>query len=91
MPGRPDTIRHKLDGLKRRCEGVGRNYGKIERTSLGTVHLAPGKMGADDVIGTCRDLAGAGVQHAIFNMPNVHDIKPLKTFEREIIPAVVDL
>jgi hypothetical protein len=44
MPGRPDTIRHKLDGLKRRCEGVGRNYGKIERTSLGTVHLAPGKM-----------------------------------------------
>jgi hypothetical protein len=83
-------IRHKLDGLRRHHEGVGRNYGKIERTSLGTVHLAPGEMGVDDVIGTCRDLAGAGIQHAIFNMPNVHDIKPLKTFGREIIRAVVD-
>ena len=48
-------------------------------------------MGVDDVIGTCRDLAGAGIQHAIFNMPNVHDIEPLETFGRKIIPAVADL
>ena len=84
-------IRHKLDVLKRHCEDVGRDYGEIERTSLGTVHLAPGEMGVDDVIGTCRNLAGAGIQHAIFNMPNVHDIEPLETFGREIIPAVADL
>jgi hypothetical protein len=72
-------------------EDVGRDYGEIERTSLGTVHLAPGEMGVDDVIGTCHNLAGAGIQHAIFNMPNVHDIEPLETFGREIIPAVADL
>jgi hypothetical protein len=48
-------------------------------------------MGAEDVIGTCRELAGAGIQHAIFNMPNAHDIESLETFGREIIPAVADL
>ena len=88
--GGPDLIRHKLDVLRRHCEESRRDYGEIERTSLGTVHLAPGGMGLDDVIGLCHDLAGAGIQHAIFNMPNVHDIEPLETFGREIIPAVAD-
>ena len=36
-------------------------------------------------------LATIGVQHAIFNMPNVHDIRPLEIFGREIIPAVAGL
>jgi hypothetical protein len=44
-------------------------------------------MAASQVIETCRDLAGIGIQHAIFNMPNVHDIVPLEVFGREIIPA----
>ena len=83
-------IRHKLDVLKRHCEGVGRNYGEIKRTSLGTVHLTPGEMDMDNVIGTRGDLAGAGIQHAIFNMPNVRNIKPLEGFGRKIIPAVAD-
>jgi hypothetical protein len=47
-------------------------------------------MNADDVIGTCREVAEAGIQHAIFNMPNVQDIEPLETFGWEIIPAVAD-
>ena len=53
-------------------------------------YSALGRDGVDDIVGTCRDLAGAGIQHAIFNMPNVHDIEPLETFGREIIPAVAD-
>ena len=88
--GGPDLIRHKLGVLERHCEEAGRDYEEIERTSLGTVHLAPGEMDTEDVIGTCRELAGAGIQHAIFNMPNAHDIEPLETFGREIIPAVAD-
>jgi hypothetical protein len=36
-------------------------------------------------------LAGAGIQRAIFNTPNVQGIEPLETFGREIIPAVADL
>jgi hypothetical protein len=32
-----------------------------------------------------------GFTHAIFNMPDVHQITPLETFAREIIPAAAAL
>lgn len=86
-----ETVRGKLDILKRHCEKVGRDYSEIEKTTLSTAYLAPNKMSAKDVIEECRALAGIGIQHAIFNMPNVHELKPLETFGREIIPALVDL
>ena len=85
-----DTVKAKLEILKKHCAEVGRNYNDIEKTTLGTAHLAPGQMGPQDVIGQCRLLAGIGVQHAIFNMPNVSEIKPLEIFAREIIPAVAE-
>ena len=86
-----ETVRGKLDILKQHCEKVGRDYSEIEKTTLGTVHLAPDKMSAKDVLEECRALAGIGIQHAIFNMPNVHEIKPLEIFGWEIIPALVDV
>lgn len=86
-----DVLQHKLDVLRRHCDDVGRDYDEIEKTTLGTVHIAEGEMSADDVIAQCQQLADAGIQHAIFNMPNVHDIAPLETFGEEIIPAVADL
>ena len=85
-----DVVKDKLAILQQHCQAVGRPYDDIERTSLGTVHLAPGEMTTDEVINTCRELAGVGIQHAIFNMPNVQEITPLETFAREIIPAVAD-
>ncbi len=33
----------------------------------------------------------AGTQHAIFNMPNMHELRPLETFGEKIIPAVAEL
>jgi alkanesulfonate monooxygenase len=89
--GPPETVRAKLAILKQHCSALGRDYGSIEKTSLGTVDLAPGKMSAQEVIGLCRALADIGVQHAIFNLPNVHEIKPLGVFARDIIPAVAAL
>ncbi len=86
-----DVIRHKLDVLRRHCEDVGRSYEEIERTALSTVNLAPDGMTAEGVIGLCRELNDAGIQHLIFNMPNVHEIKPLETFGEKIIPAVAEL
>jgi hypothetical protein len=80
-----------LDVLKQHCENVGRDYAEIEKTILGGVYLAQGKMTASDVIEQCRALAQLGIQHAIFNLPNVHEIEPLKIFGREIIPAVAEL
>ncbi|MBP7998819.1 MAG: LLM class F420-dependent oxidoreductase [Chloroflexi bacterium] len=85
-----DVLKAKLAVLEQHCQDVGRAYDDIERTSLATAYLAPGQMTADDVIHTCRELAGAGIQHAIFNMPNVHEITPLEIFAQEIIPAVAE-
>ena len=85
-----DVVRAKLDVLRRQCEDVGRPFDDIERTALSTVHLAPGSTTASDVIAQCRELADVGIQHLIFNMPNVHEIAPLEQFGREIIPAVAD-
>ena len=86
-----DALQHKLDVLKQHCETVGRDYAEVEKTTLGGAYLAGGQMSVSDVIEQCRALAGIGVQHAIFNMPNVHEITPLEIFGREIIPAVADL
>ena len=86
-----DAIRHKLDVLQGHCEELGRSYEEIEKTALGTVNLAPDGMTAEGVIELCRDLGEAGIEHLIFNMPNVHEIEPLETFGEEIIPAVADL
>jgi F420-dependent oxidoreductase-like protein len=83
-----DVLRRKLDILKGYCDEIGRPYSDIERTTLSTVDLAPGAMSVPQVIETCRSLAAIGIQHAIFNMPNVSEIKPLETFGKKIIPAV---
>lgn len=86
-----DVVRHKLDVLRRHCDDVGRDYDAIEKTTLDTVHLAPGQMSAADVIKRLETLADLGIEHAIVNMPNVHEIAPLETFGKEIIPAVAGL
>ena len=86
-----DALRGKLDVLKQHCDKMGRDYATIEKTTLDTVHLAPGQLSAADVIAQCRTLANLGIQQAIFNMPNVQDITPLEIFGREIIPAVAEL
>jgi hypothetical protein len=86
--GPAETVSAKLAILKEHCSALGRDFKSIEKTTLGTVDLAPGKMTAQQVVGHCRALADIGVQHAIFNLPNVHEIRPLEVFAREIIPAV---
>jgi F420-dependent oxidoreductase-like protein len=88
--GGADLIRHKLDVLRRHCEDVGRDYEQIERTALSRVNLAQDGMTSEGVIGLCRELNEAGIEHLIFNMPNVHEIRPLETFGEKIIPAVAE-
>ena len=89
--GGSGLIRHKLDVLRGHCEDVGRDYEEIERTALGTVNLGDEGMSTEEVIGLCQEMSEAGIQHLIFNMPNVHEVKPLVTFGEEIIPAVAGL
>lgn len=86
-----DVLAQKLAILRQHCEQLGRPYDAIERTALGTVRLAPGADTPAGVIALCRSLASVGIQHVIFNMPNVHELTPLEIFGREIIPAVAEL
>jgi F420-dependent oxidoreductase-like protein len=89
--GGGSQLQAKLDVLKRHCDEVGRDYAEIEKTTLGTVHLAAGQTSPIEVVQRCRELSAIGIQHAIFNMPNVHDVTPVETFGREVIPAVMEL
>lgn len=86
-----DMLKHKLEVLKGHCEAVGRPYDEIERTVLDTVHIAPGKMTAGQIIEKCRSLHDLGIQHMIVNMPNVSEIKPLEVIGKEVIPEIKDL
>ena len=87
----PDVLRAKFDVLKRHCDTLGRDYNAIERTVLGQVRLGSAGQGIPEVIQYCRDLAALGVQHFIFSLPNVSEIKPLEFIGRELIPAVSEL
>ena len=83
--------RNRLARLKQICEKIGRSYGDIERTTLGTIKIARDAMNVDDVTRLCRGFGKMGFQHVIFNMPNVQEIQPIEVIGREVIPAVADL
>jgi len=85
-----ETLTQKLGVLREHCDAVGRDYDAIEKTTLNTAHIAPGEMSAADVIAVCREQASLGFTHAIFNMPNVHEIMPVETMVNEVIPAVAE-
>ncbi len=86
-----DVLKHKLDVLRQHCDDLGRDYDTIEKTTLSTVFGPDEPSTPADIIAFCRELAGIGIEHAIFNMPVAHDIKPLETIGKEVIPAVADL
>lgn len=86
----PDGLRRKLEVLRRHCDAEKRDYDAIERTTLGVVELGSGAESAADVIRRCRELAGAGIQHAIFIVRDLRP-EPLEVFAETIIPAVADL
>ncbi|MFX0063106.1 MAG: LLM class flavin-dependent oxidoreductase [Candidatus Hermodarchaeota archaeon] len=88
---RNERLTRKLKKLKEYCDDVGRSYEEIERTVLATIKLAPKAMKPLEVLELCRELAEIDIQHVIFNMPNSHEIEPLKIIGREIIPKVADL
>ncbi len=88
---RKEFLTSRLKRLKQNCKQLGRSYDEIEKTVLGTIRIAPDEMSVDDVIDLCGELAEMGFQHVIFNMPNVHEIKPLEILGNEVIPTVAEL
>lgn len=88
LHGGVDFVAKKLEVLKRHCDNEKRDYDTIEKTTLGSVHLAPGQQTVSDVVREIEALAKIGVQQAIFNMPNVEEVRPIETVAREVLPAV---
>ena len=86
-----ERIQQAINTLKEHCENLNRDYDTIEKTSLGTVHLAGGHDTVDSVRERLEKLSGMGFTHAIFNMPNACEIYPLETFAKEIIPDAEEL
>ena len=81
-------VKHKLEVLRRHCDALKRDYARIEKTSLATLTLTDDAQSIEAAIATCRELASAGIQHAIFNMPNVQSVKPVELLARKVLPAV---
>jgi F420-dependent oxidoreductase-like protein len=83
-------IPHKLDVLKRHCETEGRDYGTIEKTSLGSFDVGEGGAKVGRLIGQLRWLSSMGIHTAIGSVKGVERIEPLEIIGREVIPAVQD-
>lgn len=85
-----EVLSQKLDVLKRHCEKLGRDFDEIEKTALGTVELVNGKQTSDDVVKMLEGMHDIGIQHAILNMPNIHEITPIEVLRDEVLPAIAD-
>ena len=79
-----------LDDIKRHCEALGCDYNAIEKTSLCTVNLSA-KDTVSSIVSQIKQLSQMGFTHTIFNMPDAYSMTSLKTFGKEIIPAVAEL
>jgi F420-dependent oxidoreductase-like protein len=90
--GGPVAIHHKFEVLRRHCEGVGRPYEEIERTTLQDVRLAlePGDRGEtpDAVIDRFGELADAGAQHVIVTLKGIHEPGRLEAFLGAVLPGL---
>ena len=88
---RQDLLRRKLRILEQHCNKVGRQYSDIEKTVQTYFKVAPDAQEPIEIIALCRELAKLGIQHVVFNMPNVHEIEPIEIIGREVIPQVNEL
>ena len=83
-----DALRHKNALIDQYCREIGRDPGEVERSTLNTAEIAPGKMTAAQVMDECHALEEIGIRHVIFNMPNLYEMTPLEIFGKQIIPAL---
>jgi F420-dependent oxidoreductase-like protein len=81
-------LSRKLDVLKRHCDEVGRSYEEVEKTTLDITQMQPGVVKPDEIVAGCRELAGIGIQQAIFGLPSLDELATVETFGREVIPEV---
>ena len=84
--GGPEQVKHKFEVLRQRCAEEGRPFEDIERTNLWSVDLD--SESAAQVVDRFGSLAEAGVQHVIFNMKDVWNLRNLEILARDVVPQV---
>ncbi len=84
--GGPDQLTHKFAVLRERCAEVGRPFDEIERTNLQTVDLS--KDSVAQVVERFGTLAEVGVQHVIFSLRGISDVRTLETIGRDLLPQL---
>jgi F420-dependent oxidoreductase-like protein len=90
------TIPHKLDVLREHCRQAGRDYGAIEKTTLGWIDLGGSgtrddpvpSVSAAELVDVLGSLAELGIQHAIFSFRNVWDLHLFDVLHRDVLPHV---
>ena len=83
-----ERLQRKLNILEQHCKDVGRPFSDIEKTVVTYIKPAHGFTTSDDVKLLIRQLEDLGFSHVIFNMPNVHEITPLKIIGDEVIAKI---
>lgn len=88
---RMERLKHKLTVLRKHCDREGRDFEEIDKSVLSPLEISPRAMTPEDVIEMCEELAEIGINYVIFNMPNDHEITPIKVIREEVIPKIIDL
>ena len=87
-----DELARKLDVLREHCQNLNRPYEQIEKTTLDTMYLTrdgrDGSITPDAAIEYFAGLAALGIDHAIVNTPNAHELETFDLFATEVIPQV---
>jgi F420-dependent oxidoreductase-like protein len=82
------ALSEKLDVLKRHCDAVGRDYGTIEKTTLGTITAT---TSAGQVLDDCQMAARLGFTHVIYNVSQVENMAILEMLANSVIPEAAGM
>ena len=84
-------IHHKYEVLRQHCERIGRNPDEIERSTLQTLRIAlegDARESPQQAIDRFGELADAGAQHVIVNVPGVWNPAVIETIARDVLPGL---
>jgi F420-dependent oxidoreductase-like protein len=84
--GGPAQLTHKFAVLRERCAEIGRPFEEIERTNLARVDLA--QQTPSQIVDGFAALAEVGVQHVIFSLTRVDDVRNIEALGRDVVPMV---
>lgn len=83
-------VAHKWQVLAQHCADLGRDPREIEFTTLNTIKPSRDGNGnsSQELIDYFGSLREVGVNHVIFNIPDVHTMAALEQLAADVVPAV---